>query len=32
MAAASLDQRVINAVFNQTAAIERDNAIHRAHG
>ena len=32
VAAAGLDQRVMGAVFNQTAAIERDNAIRRAHG
>ena len=32
VAAAGLDQRVMGAVFNQTAAIERDDAIRRAHG
>jgi hypothetical protein len=32
VAAAGLDQPVMRAVFDQTAAIERDNAICRPHG
>src|SRR5215475_6382747 len=32
VAAAGLDQRVVGTVFDQTAAIERDDAISRAHG
>src|SRR5262245_54329792 len=32
ISATSLDQRIMRAVLNQTAAIERDDAIRRAHG
>ena len=32
VAAAGLDQRVVGAVLDQTAAIERDDAVRRPHG
>src|SRR5262245_47128758 len=32
ISATGLDQRIMRAVLNQTAAIERDDAIRRAHG